>query len=99
MNYNKSNNVDDDYISEKILNIIVQMEECADDSNYIVELIEILKYETIYIQSYFRIINDYIKTFNNSNNFSVKIYVINKLYQLLYPNSEQTDQTQVIPFN
>ena len=92
-------NEEDDYISEKILNIIVQMEDYTDVTNYVVELLEISKYETSYIQTYLKIINDYIKPFNTSNNFSQRIYVINKLYQLLYPNSESTDQTQVIPFN
>ena len=92
-------NEEDDYISEKILNIIVQMEEYTDDTNHVVELLEISKYETSYIQSYLKIINDYIKSFNISNNLSQRIYVINKLYQLLYPNSEPTDQAQVDPFN
>ena len=82
-------NEEDDYISEKILNIIVQMEEYTDDTNRVVELLEISKYETPYIQSYLKIINDYIKSFNISNNFSQRIYVINKLYKLFYPNTEQ----------
>ena len=99
MNIIQSGNEDDDYISEKILTLIIDMEANANDSNYSIELIEFSPYETGYVQSYMKILNDYIKTFNNSNNLSVKIYVINKLYQLLYPNSEQTDQTQVIPFN
>ena len=38
-------NEEDNYISEKILNIIVQMEENNDDTNYVVELLEISKYE------------------------------------------------------
>ena len=75
------------------------MEDYTDDTNYVVELLEISKYETSYIQSYLKIINDYIKSFNISDNLIQRIYAINKLYQLLYPNSEPTDQTQVIPFN
>ena len=82
-------NEEDDYISEKILNIIVQMEDYTDDTNYVQELLEISNYETSYIQSYLKIINDYIKSFNISNNFSQRIYVINKLYKLFYPNTEQ----------
>ena len=83
-----SDNEEDDHISEKILNIIVQMEDYTDDTNYVVELLEISNYETSYVQSYLKIINDYIKSFNISNNFSQRIYVINKLYKLLYPNTE-----------
>ena len=41
-------NEEDDYISEKILNIIVQMEDYTDDTNYVVELHEIAKYETLF---------------------------------------------------
>ena len=95
----KSANGEDDYMSEKILNIIIDMEGNIDNICHVMEMVEVSPYETQYVQSYFKILNDYMKTFNNTSNLSVKIYVINKLYQLLYPNSEQTDQTQVIPFN
>ena len=56
----------------------------ADDTNFCIEMIEFLPYETGYVQSYLKILNDYIKTFNNTSNLSVRIYVINKLYQFTF---------------
>ena len=63
----KSANEEDDYISEKILNIIIDLEGNADNYCYVIEMIEFSPYETGYVQSYLKILNDYIKTFNNSS--------------------------------
>ena len=40
------------------------MEDTTDDTNCNIELLEISKSDTSYIQTYFKIINDYIKPIN-----------------------------------
>jgi len=76
---------DDDYLSTLTLDLIDQMEEHLHDMEYVINLIFPNDNESDYVKSFIKILNDYIKLYNNTSREDVKIYTINKLYGFVFP--------------
>ena len=64
------------------------MEEHFHDMDYVINLIFPNVNESGYVKSFIIILNEYIKLFNNASDEDVKIYTINKLYGILYTNTD-----------
>ena len=74
---------DDDYLSTLTLDLIDQMEEHLHDMEYVINLIFPNDNESDYVKFFIKILNDYIKLYNNTSREEVKIYTINKLYGIV----------------
>ena len=79
---------DDDYLSTLTLDLIDQMEEHLHDMEYVIKLIFPNDNESDYVKSFIKLLNDYIKLYNNTSREDVKIYTINKLYGIVFPSTK-----------
>ena len=75
---------DDDDLSTLTLDLIDQMEEHLHDMEYVINLIFPNDNESDYVKSFIKLLNDYIKLYNNTSREDVKIYTINKLYGIVF---------------
>ena len=81
------NYTEDDYLSTLTLDLIDQMEEHLHDMEYVINLIFPNDNESDYVKAFIKLLNDYIKLYNNTSREDVKIYTINKLYGIVFPST------------